>query len=91
MLITIHYSAQARSLTGKASETVELDAPRPVGEVLLRLVDKHAALRRLLLGDDGSPHPSLLLFVGDEQVQPRGDRLLQAGEVLTILPPIAGG
>lgn len=91
MLITIHYSAQARTLVGKASEPVELDGPRPVRDVLVQLVQKHPELRRLLLTEQGLPHPSLLLFVGDEQVDREGARLLQAGETLCILPPIAGG
>lgn len=91
MRITIHYSAQARTLVGKASEPLELDGPRSVRDVLVQLAQQHPELRGLLLTEQGAPHRSLLLFVGEEQVEPETTRLLQAGEALCILPPIAGG
>lgn len=91
MQITIQYSAQARNLVGKASEVIDLDGPRSIRDVLVQLGQKHADLRRLLLTEQGGPHPSLLLFVGEEQVDANAARMLQAGDVLCILPPIAGG
>lgn len=91
MQITIQYSGQARNLAGKASEPLELDRPQTVREVIEILARQYTALRRLLLTEQGAPHPSLLLFVGEEQVEPEASRLLQPGDTLCILPPIAGG
>ena len=49
------------------------------------------ALRPLLLRADGSPRPSLLVVVGDEQVRVDDPRPLKAGDVVTVMTPIAGG
>jgi molybdopterin converting factor small subunit len=91
MQVTIQYAAQARNLLGRASESLELAGPTPVRELILRLSRDHEKLRRLLVTDAGEPHPSLLLFVGEEQVESRSGHLLKAGDVISILPPIAGG
>src|SRR5262249_28160960 len=89
--ITVQYAAQARAAAGVSSESVELDGPRPVGEVLSELARRRPELSRFLLAATGRPHLALLLFVGDEQVAPGAGRPLLDGETLCILPPIAGG
>jgi molybdopterin converting factor small subunit len=91
MQITIRYSAQARAAVGKASEILELESPVAIKDLLVRLGKQYPALTRLVLTEQGQPHASLLVFVGEEQVEPTGTRALKAGEVLCILPPIAGG
>src|SRR5208283_4665204 len=92
MRITINYWAQARQATGRASEQVELSGPPSIGELLGHLAQSHGdPLRRLVLNGDGMPHPSILLFIGEDQVAADGGRVLHPGEVLNILPPIAGG
>ncbi len=91
MKITVQYAAQARNVTGTATESLELPELSSVREVLLRVVQRHAGLRGFMLTREGNPHPSLLLFVGEEQVQADEKRSMQAGEVLCILPPMAGG
>lgn len=92
MQITILYAAQAKQAAGISRETLELPPPVRVGDLLPGLARRHGeALGRLLLTDKGTPQPALLVFVGDEQVVPDSPRELQPGDVLTILPPIAGG
>jgi len=91
MRITIRYSAQARQAVGQDSESLQLDGPTSVRELLIRLSERHSGLRRLVTNDSGKPHPSLLLFVGEEQVDSDSPRALADGEVISILPPIAGG
>ena len=51
------------------SEEVELTFPCSVRDLLLLLADRHGApLRNLLLTEDGSPQPTILVFIRDEQV-----------------------
>ncbi len=59
--------------------------------MLALLAERHHGLRPLLLTEEGTTLPALLLFLGDAQITaeelvPRRD-----GEVLTILTPMAGG
>jgi MoaD family protein len=91
MRITVRYSAQARTLLGKASEPLELAKPLTVREVVMLLGENHPELRRLLLNQQGEPHPSLLLFLDDEQVEAGSAQVLRDGDSISILPPIAGG
>jgi molybdopterin converting factor small subunit len=83
--------AQLRSAAGAASEPLELGGAQTVGDLLKGLADRHrSSFRDLLLDPDGGVRPSLLLFVGDEQVGL--DRTgLRDGDVLTVLTPMAGG
>jgi molybdopterin converting factor small subunit len=92
MKVTVRYSAQAREASGRASETVDLEEPHTVRDLIVRLARQHgSAFRRIALGADGTPHPSLLVAVGDEQVRPNDLRVLRAGDVVFILTPIGGG
>ena len=92
MHITIEYAAQAKQAAGTGRECVEMTPPQTVRDLLPQLARRHGeALGRLLLNEDGEPQPALLLFLGDEQVPPDARRELNPGDVLTILPPIAGG
>lgn len=91
MKITVRYSAQARHAVGQAEEALVLDASLSVRELLVRLAERHANLRRLLLTEQGDPQPALLLFIRDEQVGGDSGRRLSDGDVVSILPPIAGG
>ena len=92
MRVTVQYMAQVRQAAGTASEEVELAGPCSVAELIAGVAERHGGgLRRLLLGADGGPQPTVLLFVGDEQVGRADAVTLQGGEVVTVLSPIAGG
>ena len=90
--IRVRYMAQLKQAAGIASEEITLSAPGPVRDLLHLLADRHGALlRNLLLGADGSPQPTLLVFVGDQQVVLSDAASLKDGVVVTLLTPIAGG
>ena len=92
MQVAVHYWAQARLAAGTETDILEFAEAPTVREVLLRAAREHGAeLTRFLLTGDGQPQPALLLFVGEEQVRGDADRRLQPGELLAILPPMAGG
>ncbi len=91
MKVEVRYAAQVRHAAGCAAEQVEVEHPCSAGELVVRLAQARESLRGLLLDQGGDLQPALLLFVGDEQVDAGGGRLLRDGDVVTILSPMAGG
>jgi molybdopterin converting factor small subunit len=90
MKVAVRYMAQMKQAAGVAEEQVELAVSCPVRDLLLHLADRQGnPLRNLLLGPDGGPQPTVLIFIGDQQVDLTAR--LQEGDVVTFLSPIAGG
>jgi molybdopterin converting factor small subunit len=88
MSVTVRYAGQAREAAGTASETA---AATSIAALLQEVAGRRDALRALLLRADGSPRPSLLIVVGDEQVRVDDPRVLREEDVVTVMTPIAGG
>jgi MoaD family protein len=92
MTVTVQYMAQVRQAAGVAAEEVPLEAPCPVQALLARLAERHGeAFRRLVLGPSGQLHPTILVFVGDRQVEDGTHETLRDGDCVTVLSPMAGG
>jgi MoaD family protein len=93
MKLQVQYTAQLRGCVGQPEEHVEL----PDGSSLLGLLRQLAArwdrARQHLLTDLGQPRPSLLVVVNGVAIPAHeaGDSVLQAGDVVVLMPPIAGG
>jgi molybdopterin synthase catalytic subunit/molybdopterin converting factor small subunit len=78
----VRYYAAARELTARESESIVLPAPEVSGRELLALV---GALHPLL-----APHLARLkLAVNDELAH--GEPRVRAGDVVDVMPPVAGG
>lgn len=88
MSVTVKFAGQARDVAGEALVTI---AAARVSELLKELATRNDALRPLLLRADGTPLASLLVVVGDQQVRVDDPRPLRAGDVVTVMTPIAGG
>ena len=88
MSVTVTYAGQAREAAGTACET---SSARDVASLVRDVAARHPALQPLLLRADGSPHPSLLIVVGDDQVRVDDPRPLRDGETVTVMTPISGG
>jgi molybdopterin converting factor small subunit len=92
MQIAVHYLAQIKQAAGTACEEIEVEHPCGVQDFVGRLADRHGApLRHLLIGADGRLQPTILLFVGTEQVSPEEHVELKDRDVVTLLSPVAGG
>ncbi|MFN4257752.1 MAG: MoaD/ThiS family protein [Gemmataceae bacterium] len=92
MTITVHYMAQIREAAGVASETVQVSAPCTLERLLRHLAERHGPpFRQLVTGGESHPRPTLLFFLGDDQI--RADTLAELPDnaVITIMSPIAGG
>ena len=92
MQVTVSYMAQVKRAAGTATETVELATGSTVGDLVSQVAERHGdELRKLILNADGTVRPTILLFVGEEQVVGEGDRELADGQEVTFVSPVAGG
>ncbi|HZZ72103.1 MAG TPA: MoaD/ThiS family protein [Pirellulales bacterium] len=91
LTVQIQYSAQARQAAGISQESITLAAAAVVLDLLRAISEARPALRPILWNAEGQPQSSTLLFVNDVQVRAEASPPLRSGDVLTILPPIAGG
>lgn len=92
MQIRIQYKTQARQVAGVGSEVIEVPGPCRVSDCIRQVAETRGGeLKSILVDGDGDIHPTLLLFVDDEQVSRDDDAELADGSTLTILPPISGG
>ena len=89
--VRVRYCAQARVAAGVAEEEIALDGACAPADLLAQLARTRENLRRVVLGGNDLPHPSLLLFVGGEQVSVNSPQALQDGDVVEIVPPMSGG
>lgn len=80
-----------RRFTG-ARDSVEVDA-RTVGEALARLVAEHRDLEKHLFDESGRLRSFVNVYVNDEDVRylSKDDTVLAVGDVVSIVPSIAGG
>lgn len=93
MKLHVHYTAQLRAAVGRSEEEVELPDGSSLADLLLRLAEQYCDARPHLATECGSLRPSLLVVVNNIAVPLReaADRELQPGDVVMLLPPIAGG
>lgn len=88
---TVRIPTPLRNLTGGAGEISA--AGSTVGEVLQDLGSEHEGLLDRLLDESGDLRPFVNVFVGRRNVKAL-DGLhtpVQAGDVVSILPAVAGG
>lgn len=82
------------ALTTHAGESAEIRLEADtLSEALARLAEMEPVLSSRLLADDGSVRPYVNLFLDgrDTRSIPAGERRIQPGSILTIVPSIAGG
>jgi molybdopterin converting factor small subunit len=92
MQVAVRYMAQLRQAAGTSSESVALDGPCSVRQLVLILAERHGRpLRDLLLDAGGAVQPTTLVFVGDRQVDWEAPPTLRDGDQVTLLSPMAGG
>ncbi|MGB8540215.1 MAG: MoaD/ThiS family protein [Candidatus Acidiferrales bacterium] len=91
MAVKVIIPTPLRPYTGK-KESVELQAAT-VGEALASLTTLFGDLKKHLYSDDGRLRSFVNVYVNDEDVRYlRGDQTpLREGDILSIVPSIAGG
>lgn len=91
MPASIRIPTSLRELTeGSAAVDVE---PGKLSELLDELVSQYPDLRERLLGDDGKPRRFVNIFVAEDDIRflDGVDTPVDDGQVITILPAVAGG
>ncbi|MFL5518422.1 MAG: molybdopterin-synthase adenylyltransferase MoeB [Gemmatimonadales bacterium] len=91
MSVTVTIPTPLRGFTGGA-DAVELGGGT-VGEVIDGLLAAHGGLKRHLMQDDGRLRNFVNLYLNDTDIRHLAstETPVQAGDVLTIVPSIAGG
>jgi molybdopterin converting factor small subunit len=94
MRLRVQYTAQLRTAVGRSEEEIELPEGSNLAELLLQVA---SALCRdaagYMLTSSGQLQPSLLVSLNNGAISTReaGDVLVNSGDVVMLLPPIAGG
>ena len=92
MKITIEYNGQLRHLAQKESDVIEMAEGTTIPEVITQAASAYdQAFRIILFDSQGALLPSALVLMRDEPVNREQWPTLSDGDVLTLLPPIAGG
>ncbi len=92
MQIEVEYAAQLKRAAGRGSESIELADGSTLHDLVQQVAGRHGAeLVRMLLDGSGSLQPSILMFIGDEQVRGDLNHKLRDRDVVTLLSPISGG
>lgn len=93
MKLRVQYMAQLRAVVGQSEEVVELPAAACLTELLVHLAVVHGEARSHFVTETGQARPSLLIVVNESAVSAReaATTVLHSNDVVTLLPPIAGG
>jgi len=92
--LRVQYTAQLRTVVGRAEEEIELPEGSNLAEALVHVAsDLCREASGYLLTPVGALQPSLLVALNNRAVT-TGEAstvLVNTGDVVTLLPPIAGG
>src|SRR5262245_57500477 len=94
MRLCVQYTAQLRTVAGRAEEEVELPEGSSLAELLVHLAsDVRREAAPHLLTSAGELQPSLLVAVNKHAVSLRAaqNTPVRPGDVVMLMPPIAGG
>jgi molybdopterin converting factor small subunit len=90
LAVTVHIPPTLRTYTQGQDEVVIEGAD--LGAILRRLDEAFPGIRERVVDETGSPRPYVNLFVNEELVrEPLAQVPLSSGDVVHILPSVAGG
>ena len=92
MNVRVQFETQLKRAAGRAEETLDVPDSATVAEVVRTAAQRHGgSVASILLDPDQNVRPSVLIFLGDEQVGGDDPRPLTEGTTLTLMSPISGG
>ncbi|WP_339732681.1 MoaD/ThiS family protein [uncultured Gimesia sp.] len=92
MKIVVEYTAQVKKAAGVGKEEFEVNEGSTLQELVKKVAEKHeTSLKSILFPNSDELHPSILLFVSNQQVLWDEPLTLEPHHVVTILSPISGG
>ncbi|PFG72995.1 MoaD family protein [Tepidiforma thermophila] len=89
--VSVRLTAVLQKLTG-GQKTIEASG-RTVAEVFDDIEARYPGFKAQVYGPDGKPHRFVNIYLNDEDIRYTGgiDTALKPGDVLDILPALAGG
>lgn len=91
MKIHVQYMAQLKRAAGTSRETVELDSPGCVHDLLQSLSRSRQGLLPFIWNGNHGRRPSLLVTVGERMLAPTDNALLQDDDTVILMTPMSGG
>jgi len=92
MKVHVEYVAQMKAGAGVDAETLDVPAPVTAKSFIAAVTERHGdKLQTMLLDDAGNLRSSVLVFVGDAQVEWDSAEPIGEGSKVTLLAPLAGG
>lgn len=92
MKIVVEYTAQVKKAAGVSKEEFEVNEGSTLQDLVKQVATRHeAALKPILFPNSEELHPSILLFVSNQQVLWNESLTLEPHHIVTILSPISGG
>lgn len=93
MILQLKYTAQLRTVLKRPEESIELPDGGSLEDLLKRLSVQNPGAKSHLLNATGQVNPCLLLVVNNACVAAADvpSLRLKDGDVVMLLPPIAGG
>lgn len=92
MKIVVEYTAQVKKAAGVGKEEFVLNEGSTLQDLVRQVAEQHeASLKSILFPNSKELHPSILLFVSNQQVLWEEPFTLESHHVVTILSPISGG
>jgi len=89
-LVEVRLFGPLRTLVGRKSVTLPY-AGLKIDDALARFVDDHTdSVRSMLFDSQGRRRRSIILLLNDHTVEDEAQRL-RAGDVISVLLPLAGG
>jgi MoaD family protein len=93
MKLRVKYTAQLRTAVQRAEEVIDMPDGSVLAGLLNHLAERYPAGKSQLLGRSGEIASSLLMAVNETAVSAQDGQavVLKDGDVVLLLPPIAGG
>jgi MoaD family protein len=93
MKVRVQYTAQLRTAAGRPEEEIDLPEGSSLADLLSHLAVSLDGAAQQLVAADGRVHRSLLVVVNDSALASHdaSTTTLRCGDVVMLLPPIAGG
>lgn len=92
MVVTVEYTAQLKRAAGTSREDIELDDDGTLIDLVNAITERHDEnLARMLKTPEGTPQPTVIPFVDNEQARWDASSILRDGVTVTLLSPISGG
>jgi MoaD family protein len=87
--VRVKYFARVKEETSLGEEEFELSSGEKLSELLQRVLQKHPSLKSILLDEKGELKKGYQLFKNGKNSLK--DEVLSDGDVVAIIPPVAGG